>query len=329
MTSSNSATALAHPNIAFIKYWGNRDESLHIPSSSSISMNLADIFTQTQVILDLDLVCDELTLNGAPASQSSQQRVQNFLDQFRKLSGKKEYCRIFSTNNFPTSAGIASSASGFAALTLAAAKVYQLDINPLELSRIARLGSGSASRSIPGGFVQWVAGYDHQSSFAESFAPPDHWNLVDCIAVIGDDEKKVSSLEGHRLANSSPLQSARLESANSRIETCHTAILKKDFVTLSEVVELDTNLMVAIMITSRPALFYWQPASLAVVFQVLLWRQNGLPVFYTLDAGASVHVICPRPYSRVISSTLRTIPGVIQVIHSGVGGPAHIIEENI
>ncbi|MGB9669489.1 MAG: diphosphomevalonate decarboxylase, partial [Anaerolineales bacterium] len=174
MLTNYSATAIAHPNIALIKYWGNQDEVLHIPSADSISMNLGSLITKTQVILDPDLNQDILILNNQLADHRVTHRVQQFLDYFRNHSEIKTYCRIISENNFPTAAGIASSASAFAALTLAAAKVFQLNLEPIELSRVARLGSGSACRSIPAGFVYWHAGNDHSSSYADSFAPPDY-----------------------------------------------------------------------------------------------------------------------------------------------------------
>ncbi len=326
MVSSCSATAIAHPNIALIKYWGNRDDAIHIPANSSISMNLGDLSTRTQVILDSDLENDQLILNNSPANDAAQLRVQQFLDYFRAKSGKKAYCRVISSNNFPTAAGIASSASAFAALTLAAAKVYQLELDQRELSRIARLGSGSACRSIPPGFVYWQAGNDHQSSYAESFAPPEYWDLVDCIAVIGDTPKTTSSIEGHRLAATSPLQKARIETAECRLNQCRNAILERNFSELAKVVELDTNLMHVVMITSQTPLLYWQPPTIAVMQQVLNWRSEKLSVFYTIDAGASVHVICLQKDSEEVIKKLKLIEGVRMVIPSGVGGAAHLVE---
>lgn len=325
MILSKTASAIAHPNIALVKYWGNRDDRLHIPLTDSISMNLGDIYTQTQITLDSSLKNDQLILNGTSAGKQTITRVQQFLDHFRQLSGIRSYCHIVSTNNFPTASGIASSASAFAALTMAASKVFQLDLDERYLSRMARLGSGSASRSIPTGFVYWQAGYDHQSSYAESIAPPDHWDLIDCIAIIGDEPKTISSLEGHRLAQSSPLQKTRVETAHSRIKACRSAIIEKNFTRLTEVVELDSNLMHAVMITSTPPLFYWDPATLAVIKNVQHWRSEGLPVLYTIDAGASVHVICLKKDMDEVYQRLVLIEGVKTVILSGVGGAARLI----
>lgn len=326
MDSNVSAKAIAHPNIALIKYWGNQDDTLHIPSADSISMNLGALTTKTQVILDPNLNHDVLIYNNQLADSSATLRVERFLNYFRNHSRIKTYCRIISENNFPTAAGIASSASAFAALTLAAATVYELNLDQTELSRLARLGSGSASRSIPTGFVYWHAGNDHQSSYAESIAPPEHWDLIDCIAIIGDEPKRISSLEGHRLAQTSPLQKTRVETAHSRIEACRTAIIEKNFARLTEVVELDTNLMHAVMMTSRPPLFYWHPPTIAVIQNVLKWRSQGLPVFYTIDAGASVHVICLKKDAEEVHQLLILIKGVKTVIRSGVGGAAHLIK---
>ncbi|MGB9672757.1 MAG: diphosphomevalonate decarboxylase [Anaerolineales bacterium] len=326
MFPNATARAIAHPNIALIKYWGNRDDQYHIPFHDSISFNLGALYTQIQVTLDTRYKQDQLIMNGEPANSQAHLRVSQFLDYFRHQSGVQGHCKIESTNNFPTAAGIASSAAAFAALTLAAAKVYQLELDPRQLSQIARLGSGSACRSVPGGFVQWIAGHDHQSSYAESFAPPHHWDLIDCIAIIGDEQKKISSLEGHRLAHTSPIQSARLESAASRVNACRSAIEEKDFPKLTEVVELDSNLMHAVMMTSSPPIFYWEPPTIAVIKQVQHWRMEGLPTLYTIDAGASVHVICPTQFAAQIYELLGKIPGVKSVISSGVGGAAQLLE---
>lgn len=321
------ATALAHPNIAFIKYWGNRDQRLRLPSNGSISMNLAGLYARTQVTFDPSLCCDDvLRINGQAVSDSAQRRVARFLDRVRALAGKKLYARVVSENNFPMGAGIASSAAAFAALALAASRAIGLDLGERELSRLARLGSGSACRSIPGGFVEWQAGAGDADSYAFSIAPPEHWQLVDCVAILAAGHKPVGSTEGHDLSATSPLQAARIADTPRRLEICRAAISSRDFTALAAIIEQDSNLMHAVMLTSRPPLFYWEPASLEVMKAVQGWRKAGLPCAYTLDAGPNVHVICEAAAREEVTRRLLEIPAVQQVRAAPPGGPAHLAE---
>jgi diphosphomevalonate decarboxylase len=319
----STVTALAHPNIALIKYWGDRDAALHLPANGSISMNLDGLYTRTSVSLDPSLKSDRLEINGEAASQVDHARVSAFLDHLRQRCERNTFFKISSRNNFPTGAGIASSASAFAALTLAATRAYGLELDEVELTRIARLGSGSACRSIPAGFVEWVAGDSHATSYAYSLAPPDHWDITDCIAIVNQAPKATTSLEGHTLAATSPLQDARLAGADRRLEACRRAILARDFSALTEVVELDSHLMHAVMMTSSPPLFYWQPATLAVMQAVRDWRIDGMRACYTIDAGPNVHVLCPSEDAAEVATRLKDITGVQRILTARPGGAAH------
>lgn len=325
---TKSATARAHPNIAFIKYWGNQNDLLRIPSNPSLSMNLDGFYTETRVEWDAQLKYDLLNLNGDPQFGRSLERVSKHLDTIRKRLGLSEYTRVFSTNNFPMGAGIASSASSFAALTLAAVAAAGFTMPERELTTLARLGSGSASRSIPGGFVEWHAGHSHETSYAESFAPKDHWDLVDVVAIVSEAHKVVGSTEGHHSAVTSDLQFARVNGAEKRVAICKQAVLERDFATFAETVEYDSNLMHAIMMTSRPPLFYWLPASIAVMQAVRQAREGGLSVCYTMDAGPNVHCICIRNDSEAVSDLLKPLPGVVSLRMAGVGDKAVIVEDN-
>ena len=185
------STAKAGSNIAFVKYWGNANDELRIPMNGSISMTLDAAQTITTVEFSADLDRDILVLNEEDAGEKATARASKHLDHLRELAGTDLRARIVSRNTFPTGAGIASSASGFACLTMAAAGALGLELDTPELSRIARLGSGSASRSIDGGFVEWIPGDSHESSYAVELAPADHWDLVDIIAIVSQDEKDV------------------------------------------------------------------------------------------------------------------------------------------
>jgi diphosphomevalonate decarboxylase len=319
------ATAQAHPNIALIKYWGNRDQAQRLPSNPSLSMNMAGMITTTTVDFDLALRQDALILGGREISGKGLERVSRFLDQVRQLANFALFARVDSHNSFPSGAGLASSASGFAALAVAASAAAGLQLSEAELSRLARLGSGSACRSVPGGFVEWSLGADDRSSYAHSIAPADHWDLYDVVALIDIQHKAVGSTEGHAAADTSPLQAARVATAPDRLAQARAAVLTRDFAALAEVIELDSLMMHAVMITSTPILMYWQPATIAVMQAVRQWRINGLAACTTIDAGPNVHVICTAEAADEVALRLRVIPGVRQVMVARVGGAAHTI----
>ena len=317
-----TATAQAFSNIAFIKYWGNRDNALRLPSNGSISMNLDGLYTRTTVSFQQSLPFDELIINGHEVAGKGLNRVSYILDLVREMAGIKMNAEVMSENNFPAGAGIASSAAAFAALALSASKAAGLNLSEAELSRLARRGSGSASRSIPTGFVEWQMGTGDDDCVAVSVAPPDHWELMDCIAIVSSQHKKTGSTEGHALAWTSPLQEARVADAPRRLDICRNAILTRDFATFADIIELDSDMMHSVMMTSNPPLMYWQSATLEVFHQVREWRGKGLPAAYTVDAGSNVHVICLKGYVKEVEKRLREIPGVSDVLVAGVGGGA-------
>lgn len=325
MVTEYSATARAHSNIALIKYWGNRDPGLRLPTNASLSMNLAALHTTTRVTWSDALAVDRLMINEAPAAPAALLRVCAHLDTLREELGSTLRADVSSINNFPMGAGIASSASAFAALTLAATAALGRRLRERELSALARRGSGSAARSIPPGFVEWYAGSAHEDSYAESIASPDYFPLEDVIAVISPAHKHVGSTAGHATANTSILQMARVESAADRLESAKRGILGRDFGALASVVEEDSNLMHAVMMTSKPPLFYWLPQSLRIMLAVQEWRRQGINVCYTLDAGPNVHCICAAGDAGAVAARLKELEPDIEVIRSSVGGGARIL----
>jgi len=320
-------TALAHPNIAFIKYWGNRDEALRLPMNSSLSMNLDALSTTTSVEFRKEFKHDALVIDGQDASPQALQRVSAFLDIIRAQMQEKDLkAIIISQNNFPMGAGIASSASAFAALAAAAAKAAGLDLDEASLSRLARRGSGSACRSVPNGFVEWQAGTSDADSYAFSIAPAEHWQLVDLIAVVSHAHKEVGSSAGHALASTSLLQNTRVADCPRRMQICRQAILEKDFLAFAEIVELDSNLMHAVMMTSSPPILYWEPGTVAIMKKVIEWRSQGLQVCYTIDAGHNVHVLCLAQDASQLEKLLQeAIPGVEMIYHSHAGGGVQVL----
>jgi diphosphomevalonate decarboxylase len=253
------------------------------------------------------------------------ERVSAILEIVRQSAGIGFRARVISESNFPTGAGIASSAAAFAALALAAIKASGLEWSESQISRLARLGSGSASRSIPSGFVEWKMGTGDENCFAVSIASPEHWALADCVTIVSSGHKTTGSTEGHVLAPTSPLEAARVADTPRRLDICRKAIQERDFSRFAEIIEHDSDLMHAVMMTSRPALFYWQPATLAVMEAVRNLRKGGLPAAYTIDAGPNVHVICLKEETEKVSDYLKSIPGVSNVLTAKVGGAATLI----
>jgi len=319
------AKAISHPNIAFIKYWGNTDPVLRLPANGSISMNLGGLETVTSVTFTPNLPADQLVINGEGKTGTALERVKYFLDRVRELAGSDLKAEVVSDNNFPTGAGIASSASAFSALSLAASSALGLSLSTQELSRLARRGSGSACRSIPDGFTEWYAGSCDADSYAVSIASPVHWGLTDCIAIVETAHKPVGSSEGHQLAGTSPFQAARVAGANNRLAVCRRALLERDFASLAQIVETDSDLMHAVMMTSNPPLFYWEPASLTIMKSVRRWRSEGLKVCYTLDAGPNVHVICAPDAADEAAALLSSLPGVREVLRSEPAAGASLV----
>ena len=289
-------------------------------------MNLAGLNTTTTVAKNLNLKNDCLELNGAAQTGPTLHRIQQYLDLIRKIYKQDGFLEVKSTNNFPMSAGIASSASAFAALSTAIAHLYELHLPQKELSAIARLGSGSACRSIPPGYCEWKTGSRHEDSYATTITCENHWPLWDCIAIVESKPKEVSSTKGHSMADSSPLQQVRIIDAPRRLDICRNAIIKKDFGALSEIIELDSNMMHAVMMTSEPPIIYWQPTSLLIMHEVKKMRLKGTAAAYTLDAGSNVHIICTEESHKKVEENLRDIPGIIEILKSPSGGGASVIQ---
>ncbi len=321
----HKATSRAGANIAFIKYWGNMDEALRLPLTNSLSMTLDVAMTITTVEFDPGLERDILVLNGQEVEGAALERVSAHLDHLRRLADVPWQARVISRNTFPTGAGIASSASAFAALTVAAAAALNLELSAAELSALARLGSGSAARSIFGGYVELIAGGRHEDAHAVQIAPPEHWPLADVVAVVSREHKVVGSTGGHALAHTSPLNAGRLAHVHTALARARSAILARDIETLGEVMELDALTMHAVMMTSRPSLLYWLPGTLAVMHAVRGWRREGIPAYFTIDAGPNVHVITPPEYASEVRQRLHQMPEVEETIACKTGPGAEVI----
>lgn len=310
-----NAKAIAPANIAFIKYWGKRDAQLNLPTNDSISMNLSNARTVTEVEFSTDFRRDKFWLNGKKRDGNELEKVSRQLDRIAEQAGKKRlFAKVESENSFPTGSGIASSASGFAALTVAAASALQLELTEQELSILARQGSGSACRSIPDGFVKWNQGESDESSFAVSLFPPEYWLIHDLIAIVDENRKQMTSSEGHELAPTSPLFASRLEYLPGAIGEIERAFSQKDFTCFGEIIEAEALSMHAVMMTSQPSLLYWSSNTVALMQAIRQWRKEGVEAYFTIDAGPNVHIICEDKNAVTVKEKLLTFPGVGSVL---------------
>lgn len=321
--SVKKATAVAPANIAFIKYWGRKDDKLRLPANNSLSMNMSGIETTTTVEFG-ESEQDTVIIDGHLVKGQEQERVISFIDRVRQEVGVTEPVRVQSKNSFPRSAGLASSASGFAALALATTAALHQELTEQELSSLARLGSGSACRSIPDGFVEWVAGDSHESSYAYSLYPPSYWDIVDVIALTDYSPKDVGSTTGHVAAQESPFYQVRLDHVEDHLKLAKRAFAAKDFPALGEVIEKDSLSMHAVMMTSNPHLYYWNGVTLNILKSLQQWRADNLLAYATIDAGPNVHVICQQQDQDEVIRGLKNIDGVKDVMIATPSLGAHL-----
>lgn len=322
---SQQATARATSNIAFVKYWGRIDDVLRLPMNGSISMNLSETYTTTTVEFDDSLSEDVVELEGETLNIQQTGRVSQHLDRIRALAGISMFARVDSHNNFPMGAGIASSASAFAALTVAGCTAAGLKLSEQDLTILARQGSGSACRSVPSGFVQWHYGETNEDSYAEQIAPPEHWDVRDLVAITQTEHKEVGSAQGNKLVSTSPFNTTRIELAQQSVNIMSEAILEQNWTIFGEETEREAVRLHMIAMTSQPPIFYWSPVTLRIMQAVMNWRKAGLETYYTIDAGANVHVLALGDKADMVEAKLRNIEGVTRIIHNRPGAGTRIL----
>ena len=258
------ATAFAPVNVAAIKYWGKTDSKLRLPANPSLSVNLTNLGTTTTIEWVKKLSHDQ-----------ADERMTEHLNRIRKLAKINLKAKVTTKNNFPASTGLSSSASGFAALTLAATAAAGLRLSQKDLSRLARLGSGSACRSIPDGWVEWKKGND-ETSFGKTIFPASYWNLSVLVVILSRKIKVVSSTDGHVAAKKSPFYDARLKTVIKNLVKLKQAVKDKDFSALGQIMENECLNMHAVMLTGTPSLIYWLPETVRLMQAVRTWRKSGL-----------------------------------------------------
>lgn len=322
-----TASAVACANIALVKYWGKRDASLNLPAAGSLSLTLDALRTKTTVSFDSTLMQDEFSLDGKAADTT---RLTPWLDIVRKQARLQSRARVESHNNFPTASGLASSASAFAALATAASAAAGLSLPPMELSALARRGSGSAARSIFGGLVLMHPGSapDGSDAVAEPLKANSDWDLRMVVAVVGGGKKKkVSSRDAmEHCASTSPLYQAWLDSVPGDLDAAQRAIASRDLPALGAVTTHSAMAMHAAAMASRPPIRYWQAATLEILDRALELREDGLHAYPTMDAGPHVKILTSANDALQVAKALEEMSSVSQVIVSGPG-PGTTLEE--
>ncbi|MEU2718575.1 diphosphomevalonate decarboxylase [Streptomyces sp. NPDC007205] len=314
MRAAPTATAVAHPNIALVKYWGKRDEHLIVPLADSLSLTL-DVFpTTTSVQLLPGGAQDVIVVDGRPATGEVLRRVTGFLDVLRAHARRHEPAHVDTRNTVPVGAGLASSAAGFAALALAGARAYEIDRDPTELSRLARRGSGSAARSVFGGFVLWHAGPpDAADADLASYAEPLHDARLDLAMVavlLQTGPKSVSSREAmRRTVATSPLFPGWLASSGADVTAMRAALATGDLPAVGAIAERNALGMHATMETAIPPVTYRTHASHHVLDHVRRMRERGEQTWSTMDAGPNVKVLCPVSDASRIAAELGEVTG--------------------
>jgi diphosphomevalonate decarboxylase len=325
--SRSEAKVIARANIALAKYWGKSDVPLNLPAVASISITLEPMRTETTVRFDAALQKDEVVLNGKLTEGKPLQRAIKVLDQVRAIAERGERARVESTNNFPTASGLASSASGFAALVAAAWTAAGLKRDDARWSAMARNASASAARSIYGGFVELPKGVPGDSALAATqIAAPNHWDVRIVVAVANEGPKDVGSTEGMTLSEkTSPYYRAWVDCSDALVAEVREGILKRDLTKVGEAMEQSTLAMHACMMASRPGLIYLQPATLAALATVRRLRKEGVEVYATMDAGPHVKALCHARDAERVAAALAETPLVLRTLTAQPGPGLEVV----
>jgi len=322
-TTQMCASAMAHPNVALIKYWGKRAAATNLPAVGSLSVTLGALRTETTVAFDESRDRDVLVLNG-DEQPGEHPRLTACLDALRELAGRRVYAEVTSENDFPTGAGLASSASGYAALVTAAAAALGIDAQDPRLLDIARIGSGSAPRSLFGGMA--LLQNDGDGTVCEQLITPDEWALSVVVAVTTEAPKSTTSRDGMEQSRlTSPYYEPWITTHAADLDRAINFVRERDFMSLAELAEHNCLKMHAVMMTTRPPLLYWSPTTLAVMHRVTALRNGGVPAFFTIDAGPQVKVVCPTEVATDVAAELAAVPGVLRIIAGELGYGARVV----
>lgn len=318
-------TARAHTNIALVKYWGKKDQNLIIPQTDSLSLTLNEFYADTSVAFDSELKEDQIEIDGQKITGHAADKVKSFLELVRQLSANTYHARVISKNHVPISAGLASSASAFAALAAAASKAAGMDLDRRQLSRLARRGSGSATRSVYGGLVEWHRGHDDESSFAEPIMENVDFGLEMMAIMIDKKKKKISSRQGMQSSvETSPYYPAWRKVVAHDMEAMKSAIKAKDINQIGHIAEENALRMHALTLSADPGYTYFTGDTIRAIQAINDLRSDGISCYYTMDAGPNVKVIYDQKDRDKISQRLGEIFGQAKLIISEPGSGVEI-----
>lgn len=328
------ATAHANINVALTKYWGKRDKKLHLPQNGSVSVTFDDYGTTTTAEFSEKYTNDSFFLDGEDLTTGKEfSRILDSLDLIREKAGITLKAKIVSKNKVITAAGLASSASGGAALVAAAVKASGLNLSPEEISILTRRNSGSATRSIKGGFVEWTKGEkeDGTDSIAMQIVDENYWPEFRIIATVTNrEQKKVLSRAGmEQTVENCPFYEGWLKTAQKDIDDVKQSIKSKNFSMLGKISEHSALKMHSMMMTTKPAIIYWEPATMAVMHSIIGWREEGLESYFTIDAGPQVKVLCLQKDVVKLQDKLNKVDGVLETIVCKVGKGIEYTEKHL
>jgi len=317
------ATAIAQPNIALIKYWGKRDIDRNLPAVGSISITLSELQTQVSVDLNIDQSTDVLFVND-DENPAMLPRISACLD--RVLGSDRPRARIRSRSNFPIAAGLASSASAFAATTVAAAGAGNLSLGTEELARLAGASSGSAARSLYVGFTELANSGD--SIELTSLCDEGGWPMQVVVAITASGPKATGSTEAMEISReTSPFYGNWIAQQEHDLEVARTAIAGQDFTQLAAIAEHNCLKMHSVMWASRPPMIFWNAATMRCLQTVRRLQGDGRQVFFTIDAGPQVKAVCLPDDAEAVRQALAETPGVQEIMMTGLGSAARLVEE--
>jgi len=326
------STAIANANIALVKYWGKRDNKLLLPFNSSISMTCEGLTTTTTVEFSDKYKKDQIIINDEELKKDEKNVIEH-LNRIRKRAGVVKKAKVVSQSNFPIAAGLASSASGFAALTLAASKALGMDLGERELSILARQGSGSAARSISEGFVEWHKGEkkDGSDSYAYTIAGKKYWHEFRMlVTIVKEEKKKLSSRAGmQKTVETSPYYKGWLEDVEEDLENLKKGISKRNFSAVGRISEDNCLKMHSLMLTTKPPIIYWMPETIKIIHEISAMRDEGIECYFTIDAGPNVKILCLEKAEKKITKRLLGMKEVKRIISTKPGEGVKLTDKHL
>lgn len=318
------ATAVSHPIQGILKYHGFANRDLRIPLHDSISVCVAPYETRTTVEVDATLEVDVVEIDGQVATGRPYERVEDILNHVRKLAKSSERVRMRSASNFMSNIGLGASSSGFAALAVAAAYAYGLDLHPHKLSTIARLGAGSASRAVAGGYAHWYAGEDHDTSYAEQIADGSVLPMGITMAIIPAFK---TTDDAHDEVLTSPFLPCRVAHSKAVMDDVKRSILQGDFSAVCWAAEQDSISLHAVTMTGVNSPILWTPETMMVFHEVRKMRSEGLECYFSVDTGATVYINSRLEDQSAVVERIKALG--IQTEVGEVGGATRLIDEHL